>query len=128
VSNRIFEGQTGIQNRTCSSAGSLHLPGLGAGGGIGPVLVRIVLRFGGLWYTTLGHDGKALSVSGDAVSVWCAVRQFEELLESLPWVVLCEKIGSEGSFVGRPFGATVISNTVQLFADEMFGIFTVSDS
>jgi len=44
----MYEGQTGIKNRTGSAAGSIALARFRGRGGIGPVLVRIVLRFGGL--------------------------------------------------------------------------------
>jgi len=48
VSDRIFKGQTGIKNRTGSAAVSIALARFVERGGIGPVLVRIVLRLGGL--------------------------------------------------------------------------------
>jgi len=44
----MYEGKTGIKNRTGSAAGSIALVRFGGGGGIGVVLVRTVLRFGGL--------------------------------------------------------------------------------
>ena len=57
------------------------------------------------------------------------MRQFEVLLEGLKaGVVLSEKIGSGGSFAGRLVGVRVISGTVQLFTDEVFGISTVGES
>jgi len=57
------------------------------------------------------------------------VCQFEELLEGLKaGVVLGDKIGSVGSFAGRSVGVRVISGTVQLFMDEVFGISTVNES
>jgi len=48
VSDRMFECQTGIKNRTGSTAESISLIRFEGGGGIRPVLVGIVLRFGGL--------------------------------------------------------------------------------
>jgi len=70
----MYEAQTGIKNRTGSAAQCIALAGFG--GGIGTVLVRIVLRFRGLRYTILGHDGKTLSVSGDGESMgWYWVRR-----------------------------------------------------
>jgi len=57
------------------------------------------------------------------------IRQFEELLEGLKaGVVLGEKIGSGGSYPGRSVGAVMITSTVQLFTDEVFGISTDSES
>jgi len=43
-------------------------------------------------------------------------------------VVLGEKIGSGGSLAGRSVGIGMITDTVQLFTDEVFGISTVNES
>jgi len=52
-----------------------------------------------------------------------------ELLEGLKArVVLGVKTRSGGSFAGRSVGVGMIMGTVQLFTDEVFGIFTVSES
>jgi len=44
----MYEGSTEIKNRTGFEQGSIALARFGGGGGIGPVLVRTVLRYEGL--------------------------------------------------------------------------------
>ena len=127
VSDRMFEGQAGIKNRTCSAAGSIALA-----------------RFGGRGRNLSSSGENRVEIRRSAVDYfgtrrensfsfrWRSeyeVRQFEELLEDLKaGMVLSEKIESGGSFTGRPVGVRVISGTVELFTDEVFGISTVGES
>jgi len=57
------------------------------------------------------------------------VCQIMELLEGLKAAaVLGEKIWSGGSYAGRSVGVGIIMGTLQLFANKLFGISTVSES
>jgi len=110
----VHEGKTGIKNRTGFAAGST-------------ALAMFVGR--GQDWSSSGEN--RVEIRRSAVDYFGTRRQlfqFQELLEGLKVGVVLGEIGSGGSFAGRSVGVTVITGTVQLFTDEVFGISTVSES
>jgi len=68
----MYDGQTGIKNSTGSSAGSIAFARFGGRGRDWSISGdnRVEIRRSAVHI--FGHDGRTLSLSGDAVTVGCA--------------------------------------------------------